>query len=103
MLSLEDWKSAATFLAENDVPSGAYNVCCPTTPTHREFVEALARQLHRPAPFVVPTKLLEVAMGQLSPELTNSTNLRPAALLREGFVFDDDDVADVVATALAAR
>ena len=42
-------------------------------------------------------------MGQLSPELTNSTNLRPAALLREGFVFHDDDVADVVATALAAR
>jgi uncharacterized protein (TIGR01777 family) len=103
VVSLEDWKSAATFLAENDVPSGPYNVCCPTTPTHREFVEALAQQLHRPAPFVVPSKLLEIAMGQLSPELTNSTNLRPAALLREGFVFHDDDVADVVATALAAR
>ena len=103
MVSLEDWKAAATFLAENDVPSGPYNVCCPTTPTHREFVETLAGQLHRRAPFVVPTKLLELAMGPLSPELTNSTNLRPEALLREGFTFQDDDVAKVVATALAAR
>ena len=103
MVSLEDWKAAATFLAERDAPSGPYNVCCPTTPTHREFVEALAGQLHRPAPFVVPTKLLELAMGPLSPELTNSTNLRPEALLREGFTFRDDDVAKVVATALAAR
>ncbi len=103
MVSLEDWKAAATFLAENDVPSGPYNVCCPTTPTHREYVETLAGQLHRRAPFVVPTKLLELAMGPLSPEVTNSTNLRPEALLREGFTFQDDDVAKVVATALAAR
>jgi uncharacterized protein len=103
MVSLEDWQAAATFLAEHDVPSGPYNVCCPRTPTHREFVEALAGQLHRPAPFVVPTKLLELAMGPLSPELTNSTNLRPEALLREGFTFQDDGVAKVVAMALAAR
>ena len=103
ILSLDDWKAAATFLVESDVPSGHYNVCCPTTPTHREFVEALAGQLHRPAPFVVPTKLLELAMGSLAPELTNSTKLRPEALLREGFTFQDDDVAKVVASALAAR
>jgi uncharacterized protein (TIGR01777 family) len=103
MVSLEDWMAAVTFLAEHDVPSGPYNVCCPETPTHRGFVEALAGQLDRPAPFVVPTKLLELAMGPLSPELTNSTNLRPEALLREGFTFHDDDVAKVVATALAAR
>ena len=103
MVSLEDWTAAATFLTEHETPSGAYNVCCPRTPTHREFVEALAEQLHRPAPFVVPTKLLEVAMGPLSPELTNSTNLRPEALLREGFTFRDDDVHKIVARALAAR
>jgi uncharacterized protein len=103
MVSLNDWASAATFLTEHDVPSGPYNVCCPTTPTHREFVEELAGQLHRPAPFVVPTKLIELAMGPLAPELTNSTNLRPDALLREGFAFHDNDVAQVVSSALAAR
>ena len=103
MASLDDWTAAATFLVERDVPSGPYNVCCPTTPTHREFVETLAGQLHRRALFVVPTKLLELAMGPLAPELTNSTNMRPEALLREGFVFKDDDVAKIVATALAAR
>ena len=103
MVSLEDWRSAAAFLVEHDSASGAHNVCCPTTPTHREFIESLAQQLHRPAPFVVPTKLLELAMGPLSPELTNSTNLRPEALLREGFTFQDDDVTKIVARALAAR
>ena len=33
MASLDDWTAAATFLVERDVPSGPYNVCCPTTPT----------------------------------------------------------------------
>jgi uncharacterized protein (TIGR01777 family) len=100
IVSMDDWLGAATWLAEHDAPAGPYNVCCPVTPTHREFVAALAARLGRPAPFVVPPVLLKLALGPLSPELTNSTNLRPAALLREGFVFQDTDVSQVVATAL---
>jgi uncharacterized protein (TIGR01777 family) len=101
--SLDEWLSAATWLAENDVPAGPYNVCCPVTPRHREFVDALATQLNRPAPFVLPPALLKLAMGPLGPEVMNSTNLKPAALTREGYSFLDADVDDVVASALRAR
>ena len=104
MVSLEDWKSAATFLAEHDVPSGAVQRVLPhARPRTVEFVEALAQQLHRPAPFVVPTKLLELAMGGSPP----SSPTRPTSVPRRCCVraspSSDDDVADVVATALAAR
>lgn len=103
VISLAEWLRAATWLIENDVPSGPYNLCCPLTPTHREFVSALASQLHRPAPFVVPPFVLRAAMGPLYPEVANSTNLRPVALAREGFRFEEQDVDDVVASALAER
>jgi uncharacterized protein (TIGR01777 family) len=98
--SLDEWLAVTTWLAEHDAPSGPYNICCPTTPTHREFVAALAAHLHRPAPFVVPPVLLKLILGPLGPEVSNSTNLRPAALLRQDYTFHDQDVADVVATAL---
>ena len=92
--------SAASWLAEHDAPAGPYNICCPVTPRLREFVTALAAHLHRPAPFVLPPALLKLVLGPLGPEVTNSTNLRPAALLREGYTFQDADVDHVVATAL---
>jgi hypothetical protein len=103
VISLAEWLRAVTWLVEGETPSGPYNLCVPSTPTHREFVSALAEQLHRPAPFVVPPALLRWGMGPLYPEVGNSTNLRPAALLREGYQFEDQDVDDVVASALAQR
>jgi len=103
VISLAEWLGAVTWLTEHDVPSGPYNLCCPVTPTHREFVSALAAQLHRPAPFVLPPVVLKLAIGPLYPEVSNSTNLRPTALLREGYPFQDQDVDDVVASALAER
>jgi uncharacterized protein (TIGR01777 family) len=101
LISLRDWVGAATYLAESHDVSGVFNLCCPVTPTNREFTETLAGSLHRPAVFAAPAPVLRLAAGQMAPELLNSVNVRPAALERAGYDFEDEDVREVLAAALS--
>ena len=101
VISLRDWVGAATYLAESHDVSGVFNLCCPVTPTNREFTETLAGALHRPAFLAAPAPVLRLAAGQMAPELLNSVNARPAALERAGYDFEDEDVREVLAAALA--
>lgn len=101
MISLRDWIGAVSYLIESRDVSGAFNLCCPTTPTNAEFTATLAAQLHRKAFLAVPAGLMKVAAGDLAPELLGSVNARPAALERAGYDFEDEDVREVLAAALA--
>ena len=101
MISRRDWVGAATFLAEHDTAAGPFNLCCPRTPTNAEFTEALAAALHRKAFLRAPRRVLELAAGQMAPELLGSVDARPEALLEAGYGFADEDVAAVLAAALA--
>ena len=101
MISLRDWIGAVSYLIESRDVSGAFNLCCPTTPTNAEFTAALAAQLHRKAFLAVPASVMKVAAGDLAPELLGSVNARPAALERAGYDFEDEDVREVLASALA--
>ncbi|HSF37307.1 MAG TPA: TIGR01777 family oxidoreductase [Nocardioides sp.] len=101
LISLRDWVGAATYLAESHDVSGVFNLCCPVTPTNREFTETLAGALHRPAVLAAPAPVLRLAAGQMAPELLNSVNARPAALERAGYDFEDEDVREVLAAALS--
>lgn len=100
MISLRDWVSAVIHLAEDDDAHGPVNLCCVETPTNAEFTKTLAKALRRPSFATVPSKVLEVAAGPMAPELLGSVNARPAALLDQGFVFRDPDVAAVVRAGL---
>jgi uncharacterized protein (TIGR01777 family) len=100
VISLRDWLGAVTHLATTEAPSGAYNLCCPVTPTNAEFAEALAGAAGRRARLVVPAKLVEIGAGRLAPEALGSVRTVPAALERSGYHFRDRDVRDVAATAL---
>ena len=100
MISLRDWVSAVIHLAEDDDAHGPVNLCCVETPTNAEFTKTLAKALRRPSFATVPSKVLEVATGPMAPELLGSVNARPAALLDQGFVFRDPDVAAVVRAGL---
>lgn len=101
IISLRDWVGAATYLAESHDVSGVFNLCCPVTPTNREFTDTLARALHRPSFLAAPAPVLRLAAGQMAPELLNSVNARPAALERAGYDFEDEDVREVLAAALS--
>jgi uncharacterized protein (TIGR01777 family) len=101
MISLRDWIGAVSYLIESRDVSGAFNLCCPSTPTNAEFTHALAEALHRKAFLAVPAPVLKVGAGDLASELLGSINAHPAALERAGYDFEDEDVRSVLAAALA--
>ena len=101
IISLRDWVGATSYLAESRDVSGEFNLCCPQTPTNGEFTRALADALGRPAFLVAPSSVLKVAAGRMAPELLGSMNVRPAALERAGYDFQDVDVREVLSAALA--
>jgi uncharacterized protein len=100
LISLHDWVGAVSFLADHPTASGAFNLCCPETPTNAEYTQALAAALHRPAFLVAPAPFLRLTAGPMAPETLNSINLRPAALEAAGYQFRDRDVSDVIAAML---
>jgi uncharacterized protein (TIGR01777 family) len=101
MISLRDWIGAVCYLAESRDVSGAFNLCCPHSPTNAEFTQVLAGAVHRKAFLAVPSAIMNVAAGDLAPELLGSINARPTALERAGYDFEDEDVREVLAAALA--
>jgi len=100
VVSLTDWVGAAAHLVEHPTASGPFNVTCPDPPTNREFTEAFAGALGRPAFLVAPAPLLRLGAGPLAPDLLDSFRLVPRALEAEGYAFRDRDVRDVMARAL---
>jgi len=101
MVSLRDWVGGVVHLADHDSAEGPFNLCCPQTPTNKEFTKALAKALHRPAFAVVPSPLLRAGAGEMGPELLGSLNVRPAALEASGYRFRDRNVTEVLATGLS--
>ncbi len=101
MISLRDWVGAVSYLIESRDVSGAFNLCCPRTPTNTEFTRALAEAVHRKTFLAVPSGVMKAAAGGLAPEVLGSINSRPAALERAGYDFQDEDVREVLASALA--
>jgi uncharacterized protein (TIGR01777 family) len=101
MISLRDWVGAVTHLAEHDEASGAFNLCCPETPTNAEFTQALGRALGRPTIVPVPAFAIKVGAARMAPELLGSLNTVPQALIDVGYEFRDQDVTSVLAAGLA--
>jgi uncharacterized protein (TIGR01777 family) len=101
MVSLRDWVGAVAYLVEHDEVTGPVNVCTPTTPTNREFTDALARALDRKARLSVPTVAIRAGAGVLAPEALGSLNLRPAVLEEAGYDFRDRTVHEVIRAGLS--
>ncbi len=102
MISLRDWVGAVVHLVEHPDAVGPFNLCCPQTPTNREFTDALARGVGRRALLAAPAFVVEKAAGDLAPEVLGSVRAEPAALQAAGFAFRDEDVGEVLATGLKA-
>jgi uncharacterized protein len=101
IISLRDWLGAAVYLTEHATAAGPFNLCSPVTPTNKEFTDALAQAVGRKARLVAPRAILERAAGAMAPEALGSLRAEPAALLAAGYTFRDEDVHEVIATALA--
>lgn len=83
----DDYARLAMFAVENMDIRGPLNACAPWPVRHREFVQTLARLLHRPAIFRVPAFLIRSALRGLAAEVLDSKRVVPAAAIRHGFGF----------------
>jgi uncharacterized protein (TIGR01777 family) len=100
VISLRDWVAAAIHVVHDASISGPVNLCAPRTPTNAEFTHALASALHRKALLRVPGFVIRPGAGRMANEVLGSLNVTPDVLDKAGFGFRDEDVDDVLATAL---
>lgn len=95
-ITLHDLVRAVAFTLENPI-SGPMNVTAPNPVTNQEFTAALARALHRPAVFPVPSIALKIAFGGFSSEMLGSKKVLPEVLTEAGFTFDYPHIGAAVA------
>lgn len=95
-ITLHDVIRAINFALENPI-SGPINVTAPNPVTNQEFTSALARALHRPAVFPVPSIALKLAFGGFSSEMLGSKRVLPEVLVNAGFTFDYPHIGAAIA------
>jgi hypothetical protein len=87
-ISLEDLVRVVEQALQDDRLNGAVNAVSPEPATNAEFSRALARALRRPAFLPVPAFGVKLIFGTMGREtLLASARVRPAHLLKNGFVF----------------
>jgi uncharacterized protein len=99
-ITLHDEVKAITHLLDADL-EGPVNLTTPNPVTNQEFTGTLARALHRPALFPVPSFALKAALGGFSTEILGSKKVMPTKLLESGFAFDYPHLTSAL-TALTA-
>ncbi|MCW4149800.1 TIGR01777 family oxidoreductase [Halomonas sp. 18H] len=75
------------FLLDGDQHTGAFNGSAPHPVTNAEFTHQLAQHLKRPALMPVPSRVLEVMLGEMSRLLLTGADMRPRRLEQAGFEF----------------
>ena len=101
-ISLCDEVRAIVWLLQRR-PSGPFNLVAPAALTNRDFTDALARQLHRPARLRVPSSVLRIALGAelVTGAVLASQRVVPTALREAGFTFEHSDIEAILSSALA--
>jgi uncharacterized protein (TIGR01777 family) len=84
-IHLEDLTELILFALETPGLSGAVNAVSPQPVSNREFTEAMAKAVGRPAFFHAPAFALRLALGQMSGIMLDSQRVLPAAALEQGF------------------
>lgn len=98
----QDWINIAQAMLNDDSMRGPYNATAPNPVINREFTEALARQLHRPALLPAPAWALKLLLGEMSELVLGSQRVVPSRLLEQGFVFEYADLQSALSEALSS-
>ena len=101
-ITREDVVTAILTLLQDGTTEGPVNAVAPQAVTNSEFTLALARALHRPAPWKVPEFLLRGILGEMAEEaLLSSARVLPQKLLANGFSFGHPLLADALTQVLS--
>lgn len=100
----QDLMAALLALLTDERFRGAVNLVAPGSVTNAEFTATLAAALHRPAFLPVPRWVLRLAFGEMAEAtLLASTRVAPGVLQRNGFAFQQPDLAPALAEILDKR
>lgn len=86
-IHLDDMVRLIDFLLQHPTLAGAFNATAPEPVTNKEFSDALAKRLHRPALLTMPAPLLRLLMGEMADLLLYGQRVLPKRLLDAGFEF----------------
>jgi hypothetical protein len=96
-IHLSDVVSAIRFVLTDGSVSGPVNLSAPAPVTNAELTRALARALHRPAPWMVPRFALRIVIGEVADEILFGQRVLPRALLDAGFTFRHTEIDEALA------
>jgi len=91
-IHMDDLMALIAFLMKESTVRGVFNATSPFPVTNREFTQALAEAVHRPAILPVPAFALRWIFGEMSEVLLASQRAIPDAAQRAGFVFEHPDI-----------
>jgi uncharacterized protein (TIGR01777 family) len=96
-ITLSDIVRVIQFALDSEVLSGPVNAATPNPVTNAEFTKTLARVVHRPAFFPLPTFLIEALPGGMGREaFLTSERVAPMKLQQSGFKFQDAELESVL-------
>ena len=100
-ISLPDMVRGIEFLLSHDTVTGPVNMVSPNPVDNRMFAATLAKALHRPAIFPMPTAAVKLIFGEMGEELLlSSTRVQPGALIKMGFEFEHEQLESAFAAIL---
>ena len=91
-IHIDDLMELIVFLLKESTVRGVFNATSPFPVNNREFTQALAEAVHRPAIIPVPAFALRLALGEMAEILLASQRAIPDAAQRAGFVFEHPDI-----------
>lgn len=95
-LSLPDAARAVIYLLDRE-DDGAFNITAPQPVRNKEFAQALAQALHRPALFPTPAFALRLLVSDFADEaLLSSARVLPRRLLESGFHFEHETLPEAL-------
>ena len=86
-IHIDDFTAITLRLLESPEVDGPINMTSPEPVTNSEFTSALARVLHRPAPFVAPKFILKSVLGERADMLLGSQRVLPTRITAHGYRF----------------
>lgn len=96
-IHVDDLAALFQFCAESTQLSGSVNGAAPNPVTNREFTQALASAVGRPALFPAPAFALRLALGEFAEVLLASQRVVPEKAQAAGFQFEHGTIESALA------
>lgn len=97
---MDDVVDSILFALQSSDFSGTYNCVAPQPVTMNQFATVLGNVLNRPSLFSVPEFALKFVVGEASEALVASQHVIPEVLLKNGYKFRFDDLAQALISIL---